>query len=476
MKSFKILSSLIITFCFSLFYSQNAQRPNIILIFADDLGYGDLSAYGQEKFSTPNIDMMAEKGQKFTSFYSGSTVCSPARSALLTGLHTGIAPVRGNKEVYPEGQYPLPQDVTTFSTLLQLNGYNTATFGKWGLGFVTSSGNPNWKGFDEFFGYICQRQAHDYFPTHLWHNDKKIELPENKVSDSIYSANLIHEKAKEYLAKQTKDKPFFMYLPYTLPHGSVNVPHKETYHKFVKKFDEENRPNKKLYKASYNKEVEQNPRAAFATMVVTLDRYVGEIIKMVKDKGMEDNTLIIFTSDNGPHNEGGADPEFFNSNGIYRGIKRDLYEGGIREPFIAYMPGKIKPNLIQEPFVLWDLFPTFLDFANVNHNYQGTGISLKPLFLNGKTDIKHDYLYWEFHEEGGKQAVRYGDWKGVRLNVNKGNKTIELYDLSKDPSEENDLSSQYPEIVNKISNFMDESRISNKDWPLLPEELAKTKK
>lgn len=468
----KLFVILILVLYPGLFPAQ--EKPNMIFILADDLGYGDVSVYGQKKISTPNIDRMAKEGMIFTSFYAGSTVCAPSRASFLTGLTTGHAPVRGNREVLPEGQSPLPQATKTIANLLRLDaGYRTAAFGKWGLGFTTSEGNPNWKGFDEFFGYICQRQAHDYFPDHLWHNQERIDFPENLKSDAVYSADLIHQKAIEYLKKVQKNQPFFIYLPYTLPHGDVAVPHDELYYSFVKQFAEPPLPENKRTKRAYNFSAEPYPHAAFAAMVTRLDQYVGEIIKTLEDRGLSKNTLIIFTSDNGPHNEGGGDVNFFGGNGPFRGIKRDLYEGGIREPFIAYMPSKIKPSVEHNYYALWDMFPTLLDFAGLDYRkYPSDGVSLKPLLLGSHKQQQHAYLYWEFHELGGKQAVRFGNWKGIKLNVNKGNSPLELYDLEKDPAEKHNIAAQHPDIVKQLEDYLSKARTSDNKWPLLSNEFS----
>jgi arylsulfatase A-like enzyme len=465
---------LIIVFL-SIIYASNisaqTKKPNIIFIFADDLGYGDIGCYGQQKIETPNIDKLAQQGIKFTQFYSGSTVCAPARSSFLTGLHTGHMQVRGNKSFSPEGQTPLPDSVVTFVNLLQQNGYATAAFGKWGLGFITTSGDPNKKGFDKFYGYNCQSLAHDYFPPYLWDNHEKVDLPVNKTSDSIYSASLIHSKAIEYI-KQTGNKPFFLYLPYTLPHGDVIGPHDELYKYYVKKFNEQPRSGNDLKTRPHNISPEPQLHAQFAAMVARLDKYVGEIVKAVKEKGIAENTLIIFTSDNGPHKENGGDPEFFNSNGDYKGIKRDLYEGGIRVPFIAYWPGKIKSTVNVQPAALWDMYPTFLQLAGIQVKNKIDGISLVPTLLNNAKQKQHEYFYWEFHENDGRQAVRWGKWKGVRLAVNKNaDSEIELYDLEKDPQELNNIAAQNSAIVRQIESFMKKAHHSNKDWPLLPAEI-----
>jgi len=454
----------------TLFSQSQKVKPNIIFIFADDLGYGDVGCYGQQKIETPNIDLLAKNGMMFTQFYSGSTVCAPARASFLTGLHTGHTPVRGNISYPPEGQTPLPDSTITFTNLLQQNGYATAAFGKWGLGYITSPGDPNKKGFDKFFGYNCQSLAHDYYPDHLWNNHERIDLSINLKYDSVYSADLIHQEALNFI-KQTSDKPFFLYLPYTIPHGDVIVPHDSTYIYYKNKFNETPLTGKALNTPAHNMNPEAYPHAAFAAMVHRLDTYVGEIVKLIKEKGIENNTLIIFTSDNGPHNENGGDPEYFNSNGKFRGIKRDLYEGGIREPFIAYWPGKIKPGINNNPAALWDMYPSFLELAGVKYKNKTDGLSLVPAFFQKGKQIQKDYFYWEFHENNGRQAVRWGKWKGVKLNVMvNDNSPLELYDLETDPGEKKNIATENPAICKKIEALLLEAHVKNNDWLLLKKE------
>jgi arylsulfatase A len=451
-------------------HAQNTKsKPNIIFILADDLGYGDPGCYGQEKIATPNIDNLAKHGLKFTQFYSGSSVCAPARTTFMTGLHTGHAPVRGNKTFKPEGQTPLPDSVVTFAKLLQENGYATAAFGKWSLGFITTSGDPNKQGFDEFYGYNCQSLAHNYYPDHLWNNHQRVDFPENKIANKTYSADLIHHQALDFI--KNTNQPFFIYLPYTLPHAELIVPHDSIYYYYIKKFNEKPDTNKRKYDGRIS---DSYPRACYAAMVSRLDRYVGEIVKTIEQKGIADNTLIIFTSDNGPHKEGGNDPEYFKSNGIFRGIKRDLYEGGIREPFIAYWPGKIKPGITTQVCALWDMYPTFLELAGIESPKKIDGLSMVPTLMHTRKQQQHKYLYWEFHENNGRQAVRWNNWKGVRLEVNKNaNAPIELYNLSTDPSEKENVVNKYPEVVRKLESIIEEAHIKNADWPLLPKEFAK---
>jgi len=468
MKYFFIIIFLVAGFAAA---AQKNSRPNIIFILADDLGYGEIGCYGQQKIETPNIDKLAKNGLRFTQFYSGTAVCAPARASFLTGVHTGHVSVRGNKSFQPEGQTPLPDSVATFVNLLQKNGYATAAFGKWGLGYITTSGDPNKKGFDKFYGYNCQSLAHDYFPMYLWDNHQQVDLSVNKTSDSIYSASLIHSKAIQYI-QQAGTEPFFLYLPYTLPHGDVIGPHDEFYNYYAKKFNEQSLTGKNLTTPEHNVSPEPLPHAQFAAMVARLDKYVGEIIKTVADKGLSDNTLIIFTSDNGPHKENGGDPEFFNSNGIFRGIKRDLYEGGIRVPFIAYWPGKIKPGTTEQIAALWDMYPTFLNFAGIGLPKNIDGYSLLPTFFQRGKQKQHEYFYWEFHENDGRQAVRLDNWKGVKLAVNKSaNAPIELYDLKNDPQEQNNIASKFPSVVKRIEAIMKQEHLPNPDWPLLKTEI-----
>lgn len=434
------------------------QRPNIILIVADDLGYGDVGYQGQTKIQTPNIDRMSRLGMRFTQFYAGTAVCAPSRASLLTGLHTGHTAVRGNRGFKPEGQFPLPDSSLTIASVLQRQGYSTGIFGKWGLGYPGSSGTPLKKGFTAFYGYNCQSLAHNYYPDHLWNNDEKIHL-----ADSVYSADLIHQHALQFLQRE-HTRPFFLFLAYTLPHAALQGPHDSIYQHYVAEFHDD-------------------PHAAFATMVSRLDHYVGDILQQVEQQGLAGNTLILFTSDNGPHREGGGDPEFFNSNGGLRGIKRDLYEGGIRVPFIALWKGRIAAgSACDQPTAFWDLFPSFEELAGVPAPVSPTagrsattrldGLSFAPILKGGPAPPqKHDYLYWEFHEGGGSQAVRWGSWKGVRLNVNTlDHPPLELYDLEKDRQEQQNVAAKHPDIVRRLEDYMREAHQNNKDWPLLKEE------
>lgn len=453
---------------------QKAKQPNIIFILADDLGYADIGCYGQLKTETPNLDKMAKEGMKFTQFYSGSTVCAPARTSLMTGLHTGHTPIRGNKTYTPEGQTPLAENFITIANVLQKNGYATGAFGKWSLGFITTSGDPAKKGFDEFYGYNCQSLAHDYYPDHLWHNHNRIDFTANLTTNAVYSADTIHAMAMNFIQRQNNSKPFFMYLPYTLPHGDVILPHDAVYDYYVKKFNEAAVPfNPKKDSLAY----EPHPHAAFAAMVSRLDKYVGEILRSLNDKNLLENTIVIFTSDNGPHKENGGDPEFFQNHGIYRGIKRDLYEGGIRVPFIAYWKGTIQPAVTDQWLTLWDMYPSFQQLAGLPLSKKLDGFSVVPTLLKKGKQQQHEYLYWEFHENNGRQALRWKNWKLVKLNVNIPAQTItELYDLDADPSEKNNIAPASPAVLAKLEAMLKKAHASSKDWPLLPEELINGKK
>lgn len=459
--------------------AQNKQASptsstNIILIVADDLGYGDVGCYGQQKIRTPHIDRLAAQGIRMEQFYAGTSVCAPSRASLMTGMHTGHTTVRGNRGFKPEGQFPLADSVLTLPQVLQKAGYATAAFGKWGLGYPGSPGEPLKKGFDRFYGYNCQTLAHNYYPAYLWNNNTKVELHENDGTDSLYSADLIHRQAMDFLQSR-HNKPFFLFLPYTLPHGDVIVPHDSVYNSYVKRFHEP----PAVRTANDNSTAhtfEPQKHAAFAAMVSRLDRFVGEVMAEVDKQGLAENTLIIFTSDNGPHRENGGDPEFFNSNGGLHGIKRDLYEGGIRVPFIAAWKGHITPRLEKkQTAAYWDLMPTLEAVAGVPVTKGMDGLSILPLLTN-KPQQQHPFYYWEFHESGGRQAVRLGHWKGVKLNVSTvADPSLELYDLDKDPAEKNNLAAQHPGVVKQLEDIIQREHVADKNWLLLVKERGGVK-
>ncbi len=450
--------------------NASTKQPNIIFILADDLGYGDLGCYGQQKIATPNLDKMAEEGMRFTQFYAGTAVCAPSRCALMTGMHTGHGSIRGNKGVKPEGQFPMSASSVTFVQLLQKQGYHTAAFGKWGMGYIGTDGDPNRKGFDLFYGYNCQTLAHNYYPDHLWKNENKINFEGNVNGNTDYSGDNIHQQALQFIDKQQIGQPFFAYLPYTLPHGDLTIPHDSVYNHYVALFgDKPLSPKEGKPKKEGNKPFEPYPHAAYAAMVSRLDKYVGEVLALLKTKQLEQNTLVLFSSDNGPHKEDGNDPEYFNSNGNLKGIKRDLYEGGIREPLIAYWKGTVKPKTINiNVAAMWDLFPTFLSLANINDIPKTDGVSILSTLLKPSMKIKHPYLYWELHESGGKQAIRMGDWKAVKLQVSVlQNSPIELYNLANDPAEQTNVAANYPAMVTQMEQLFIEAHKSDSNWPLL---------
>lgn len=447
------------------------RPPNIVFIMADDLGIGDIGAYGQQYIATPHIDRLAENGMRFTNFYAGTTVCAPSRSSLMTGQHTGHTHIRGNKEIQPEGQEPLADSIQTLAMILQQAGYATGAFGKWGLGMVGTSGDPNRKGFDTFFGYNCQRQSHRYYPTHLWHNDKKIVLEGNDLTQKVhYAPELIQEQTLKFI-EDHRDEPFFLFVPTILPHAELVVPDDKFYQQYENQFDETphigNDYGPDATVPGYASVAK--PRATHAAMVSRLDHYVGEIVAKLEEHGLADNTLIVFTSDNGAHREGGADPNFFQSSSLFRGYKRDLYEGGIRVPFIASWPGTISPGSQSDHIAaFWDILPTFAHLANTPAPQSTDGLSIVPTFMQEDSQPKHEYLYWEFHEAGGRQAVRAGDWKLVKLRVRHPEETtIELYNLDSDPSEQENIEANYPDIVAKLLQHIEDAHVPSPIFPLL---------
>ena len=442
-----------------------ARKPNIIFILADDLGYGDLGCFGQKRIKTPRLDRMAAEGVRLTGHYAGSTVCAPSRCCLMTGLHTGHARIRGNG-----GGPLLPEDVTV-AELLKGAGYATALIGKWGCGEEGTTGVPNKQGFDYFVGYLNQRHAHNYYPAYLWRNQEKFTLPNvvtpiRKPGGShggvatkrvVYSHDLFAREALEYVEKQ-KDGPFFLYLALTIPHANNEAKDKGM-----------EVPELGIYKD----EPWPEPQKGHAAMITRMDRDLGTLFRKIKDLGLDEDTLVIFTSDNGPHSEGGGDSEFFDSNGPLKGMKRDLYEGGIRVPTIARWPGRIEPGTTSDhPSAFWDFLPTACEVAGLAPPEGLDGISYLPALL-GKKQKKHGHLYWEFVERNGKQAVRAGKWKAIRQEVKKNpDAPIELYDLEKDLGEERDVAGEHPDIVRKMRRLMETSRTVNPNFKLFPDAKA----
>lgn len=443
-------------------YSHAAAKPNVIYILADDLGYGDLSAYGQGHFQTPHIDALAKKGIMFKQHYSSAPVCAPARGALMTGLHTGHGVVRGNYEVQPEGQYPMPADTFTLAKLFKNAGYATGAFGKWGLGAPGSSSEPLKMGFDRFYGYNCQRIAHHYYPYFLWNDNQREMLWGNfGMETQQYAPDLIQERALRFL-ETNKDRPFFLYYPLIQPHAEMLAPEK-----YMAKYRGKFLPES-AYKGvdsgpgfrSYSYGSQANSHAAFAAMVETMDEDVGELMAKLETLGITDNTLVIFTSDNGPHQEAGHDPDYFNSNGGLRGHKRDLYEGGIRVPMIATWPGKIAAGTVTDHISAFhDVLPTMATLTGQPTPEGIDGVSFLPTLLKEGEQRPHDYLYWEFHEQEGRVAIRKGNWKGVRYAVSKdANSPLELYDLSKDPSEKTNIAIHHADVVGELDTLIKGAR------------------
>lgn len=457
--------------------AETEKMPNVIYILVDDLGIGDLSCYGQRHFTTPNIDRLASEGMIFSDHYSGSTVSAPSRASLMTGLHTGHLSVRGNREMKgAEGQHPMSEEEQTLANLFKDAGYSTAAFGKWGLGYVGSVGDPNNKGFDEFFGYNCQREAHRYYPTHLWHNDQKVILEGNDTkTKAIYAPDMIQERALEYI-RQKSDEPFFLYLAIVPPHAELLSPEDEILEQFRGKFEETpyiatsagaDYGSEDFSSAGYCSQPE--PRATFAAMVTRVDNYVGQVMDLLSELGIEDNTLVIFSSDNGTHREGGADPDFFGSNGGFRGYKRDMTDGGIRTPMIARWSGVIEAGSSSGHIsAFWDMMPTFAELTHQELSLPTDGISMLPTLLGEQDQQQHEALYWEFTERGGDMAVRMGQWKALRLGINNNPDTkIELYDITKDKQELNNLADDYPDVVEKTRQIMDREHTPSENFPMV---------
>ncbi len=431
--------------------ARAARKPNIIYILSDDLGYGDLGCYGQKRIKTPHIDRLAAEGMRFTDHYAGSTVCAPSRCVLMTGLHTGHCRIRGNSRL------PIQPEDVTVAEILKRAGYATGLVGKWGLGEEKSVGVPTRQGFDYFYGYLNQRHAHNYYPEFLFRNTERVRLKNvvpragkegsGVASEKVeYSHDLIAAEALSFV-ERNKARPFFLYLALTIPHANneagrkgMEVPSDEP----------------------YSGEAWPEPQKNHAAMITRMDRDIGRLIAKLKELGIDRDTVVTFTSDNGPHREGGGNPAFFGASGPLKGIKRDLYEGGIRVPMIARWPGKIAPGSVTNHIsAFWDFLPTACEVAGVEPPEGVDGISFLPALL-GKKQKKHEYLYWEFHERGGKQAVRKGRWKAIRQGVSRNPEApIELYDLAADIGERKNLARQNPRIVEEMARIMKAAHSDN---------------
>ena len=469
--------------------AQSRRKPNIIFIMADDLGWGELGCYGQKKIRTPFIDRIAAEGMRFTDAYSGSPVCAPSRCVLLTGYHTGHAYIRDNDEynithgdiwhdLSLEGQRPIPSGTITAGTVLQKAGYRTAAMGKWGLGGPNTTGVPNKQGFDHFFGYLCQRIAHNYYPPYLWRNEEKVPLknayfhPHQKLpadadpndptsyaqySGQEYSHDLLVTEALQFV-RDNQSRPFFLYLPFTIPHVALQVP-EDSVKEYEGQFPETPYLGGTSNGGSYLPN--RTPHAAYAAMITRMDRDVGRIMALVKQLGLDDDTIVFFTGDNGPSWVGGTDPDFFQSHGVLKGRKAQVWEGGIRVPLVARWPGRIKPGTVSHlPTAFWDMLPTFAELAGTPAPAGIDGVSIVPT-LTGRSGQKvHDHLYWEFENF---VVVRMGDWKGV---LPAGKDEWELYNLAKDIGETTDVAAANPAIVAKIADIMKTGRTESELFPL----------
>jgi arylsulfatase A-like enzyme len=439
---------------------QKPVPPNVLLIQADDLGYGDLSAYGQARFVTPALDRLAREGTRFTQYYAGSTVCAPSRAALMTGVHTGHGWIRGN------GDIPLRPEDVTIAEMLRGAGYRTATIGKWGLGPPGTTGQPDRQGFDHAFGFLDHRHAHRQFTDHLWRNGTRTATD----LDRDYVNDLFTKEAAAFI-ESADSRPFFVYLNYTVPHAELRVPD-DSITPFRGQFPDRPFENPAadakptgahpdLPSLGYRSQ--PTPLAAFAAMITRMDRDIGRLTDLLEARGIERNTLVMFISDNGPHREGGADPAFFRSAGNLRGIKRDLYEGGIRVPMIARWPGTVPAGRVSDHvWAHWDVLPTLADTAGVTVSSGLDGMSMARA-LRGQAQPSHAFLYWEFHERGFQQAVRMGSWKAVRL---KKDSPLELYDLAADPTEQRDVALANAGVIGRIEEYLKSARTDSARWPV----------
>ncbi len=468
---FLLLLGLILFNCKGTPKSASEQTlPNIIFIMADDLGYGDVGCYGQQKIQTPHIDRMAAEGMRFTQFYAGTSVCAPSRSSLVTGLHTGHTEIRGNKQNgRRNGQHPLSEGTFTMARLLKSAGYTTGMIGKWGLGDPNTSGNPMLHGWDFFYGYTDQVLAHNYYPEYLWRNDEKVVL-KNEVmylDTSLwhgglgsystvkvdYSSDLMMEEAFGFV-ERSKAQPFFLYLPLTIPHDNGEQVDSMRFEV----------PDQGIYKEKDWTKKERD----YAAMITRLDDGVGSLMDRLKELGLDEQTIVFFTSDNGPYRNSPT-TDFFDSNGPLRGGKRDLYEGGMREPFIVRWPTKIKAGSTSDHLgAFWDMMPTFAALSGQAPPANTDGISILPTLLGQGDQQEHDYLYWEFHEGKGAQAIRQGKWKAVRLNAKTEREgPLELYDLSADLEEQVDLAAEHPAKVQELSALMQAARTHSDLFPFV---------
>jgi arylsulfatase len=447
-------------------FNFGKRRPNIIYILADDLGYSELGSYGQTKIKTPNIDKLAAEGMKFTDHYCGNAVCAPSRCCLMTGLHPGHAHVRNNKDYTvsgcERGQLPIPDSAVTIQELAKQAGYKTGAMGKWGLGGECSTGHPNNQGVDHWFGFLDQWEAHFYYPDHLWRNNEKVLYPENNIrTGQTYSHDEIAKEALEFI-NDNKDKPFFLYLPFTIPHVSLQVPQDS-----LDEYLELGWPETPYAGGHYTGH--DTPRACYAAMITRMDKNVGRVMALIKQLDLDDDTIVMFTSDNGTTYCCGVDYNFFESVKPLRGLKGSLYEGGVRVPLIARWPGKIKPGTTSNHLsAFWDMMPTLCDLVGVKAPENTDGISFLPELL-GKSNQQHEYLFWEI---GSKMAARKGKWKAVWTDVKtQPTPTIALYDLDADISESTNVASSNSSVVSEMEQIRTEAHVYSPEFPILYSEV-----
>ena len=437
------------------------KRPNVIYILADDLGYKELGCYGQKKIRTPNLDKLAAEGMRFTKHYCGQAVCAPSRCALLTGKHMGHAYIRNNYETKGY-QLAIPKETLTVAKIFKQAGYKTGAIGKWGLGGPDTEGNPNNQGFDLFYGNLGQVQAHWYYPPHMWRNKKKVLFEGNaNYSGTHYSHDYMAEEALRFIT-ENKDNPFFLYVPFIIPHVSLQAP-QDSIDEYLPLGWPETPYAGDHYSAC------DKPKATYAAMITRMDRDIGRIMDLLKKTGIDDNTIVVFSSDNGTTYCCGVDYDFFDSVGSLRGLKGSLYEGGIRVPMIARWPGKIEPDSTSDHLsAFWDFLPTCCDIIGAKIPNDIDGISFLPTLLGKPGQKQHEYLYWEFKAYGSQQAVRMGKWKGYRKDVTKNpDPPLELYDLENDIGETTNVAGSNPAIVTQIEQIMTDAHTYSAKFPIL---------
>ncbi len=441
------------------------RRPNVVFVFADDLGWRDLGCYGQTKIRTPGIDRIAAEGVKLTRAYSGNAVCAPSRCCLMTGKHPGHAYIRDNRQWKPmqkwSGQVPLPEDTATLPKLFRQAGYATGAMGKWGLGSHENSGDPKKLGIDHFFGYECQAHAHNHYPAYVYRNGVKVPLDGNddKPTGKQFTQDLFEAEALQFIRDHQKE-PFFLYLPFIVPHVAIQVP-EDALAEYKGKFDDKPYTGKAYLPHDH-------PRAGLAAMITRMDRSVGRILDLLKELKLDDDTIVVFSSDNGPVGLfGGSDNPFFESKGELRGWKGSLYEGGIRAPFLMKWPNKIRPGTTSDVLTAnWDVLPTLCAAAGIAPPKAIDGVNILPALVGVGNVAPREYLYWEFPGYTGQQAVRLGDWKGTRQNLKAKLADIELYDLAKDPNETTNVAAAHPDVVKRIADILAKEHEPSTLFPL----------